>query len=165
MQPFDTFSIKVSKRRLRSRDNIEVPDELCGQVNTPQCLQHMYNIPSAPATAKGNTIAVSSFGNENALSSDLQASRWHYRLPVQGIARLCSAQTFLSQVRPDIKNGSFTRQRVDNFTQPNKGTTEAVRNVAYVMVRRQALTVALSRASMCSTWLVSPRMSRRRSSQ
>ena len=80
VQAFNQTVVKQSKRRLDSRSQkIDVPDELCGKVVTPECLQKMYNIPSTPATAPGNSIAVSSFGVENAISSDLQVrlSRGH----------------------------------------------------------------------------------------
>ena len=72
VEPLDQPSVTPSKRRLHSRAALDIPDTLCGKVATPQCLQKMYNVPSSPATAPGNSVAVSSFGDENALTSDLE---------------------------------------------------------------------------------------------
>ena len=48
-----------------------------------------------------------------------------------------AVQSFLSQARPDIRNGTFTTTSVDSFKPPNQGTSEAVRAAALLNVRLQ----------------------------
>ncbi|KAH9941656.1 subtilisin-like protein [Epithele typhae] len=103
-----------SKRGLRARDDFQIPQELCGKVVTPECLMKMYNIPTGRASAEGNSIAVSSFGDENALDSDLG--------------------TFISQARPDMKGvQGYSVQHVDSFVPPSTGTSEATLDVQYMV--------------------------------
>ena len=62
-----TLSSKARSKRA------DVPSS-CAQTITPQCLQAIYNIPSTPATAVGNSIGVSGFANEVANQTDFQVS-------------------------------------------------------------------------------------------
>ncbi|KAI0738978.1 peptidase S8/S53 domain-containing protein [Daedaleopsis nitida] len=88
----------------------------CAQTITPDCLQALYNIPSTSATAAGNSIAITAYGNEVASVTDLQ--------------------NFLTSQRPDAKTGAsiFSVQSVDNATQvPDVGTGEASLDVQYIV--------------------------------
>ncbi|KAI0642669.1 subtilisin-like protein [Trametes meyenii] len=105
--------VPAIKRAASKRSNI--PPQ-CGQVIVPPCLQAIYNIPSTPATAAGNSLGVSAFGGEIANPDDLK--------------------TFLSQVRPDIQAGNgttFAVQTVDGGSDGGQGTTEASLDIDYTV--------------------------------
>ncbi|KAI0676459.1 subtilisin-like protein [Trametes maxima] len=105
--------IPAIKKTASKRANI--PPQ-CGQAIIPPCLQAIYNIPSIPATAAGNSIGVSAFGGEIANPDDLKA--------------------FLSQVRPDIQGGNgttFAVQTVDGGSNSGQGTTEASLDIDYTV--------------------------------
>ncbi|KAL1949190.1 hypothetical protein VTO73DRAFT_10996 [Trametes versicolor] len=85
----------------------------CAQAITPGCLQAIYNIPATPASAAGNSLGVSGFGNEVANPADLQS--------------------FLSQARPDFPDGTFAVQAVDDGSDGGQGTTEASLDIQYTV--------------------------------
>ncbi|KAH9940472.1 family S53 protease-like protein [Epithele typhae] len=67
----------------------------CADTVTPTCLQALYNIPTDPATSAKNTLAVSSFVQSNASTTDLS--------------------DFLTSFRPDLSSQpSFEVTSVDN---------------------------------------------------
>ena len=65
-------TITLPKHLRRTRSKRATIPSTCGQTITPQCLQAIYNIPTTPATAPGNSIGVSGFANEVANQTDLQ---------------------------------------------------------------------------------------------
>ncbi|RPD75551.1 subtilisin-like protein [Lentinus tigrinus ALCF2SS1-7] len=84
----------------------------CEDTMTPQCLQTMYNIPSAPATAQNNSLYVTGLGGQVASTSDLQE--------------------FLHQLRPDIEHNSFNTIPIDGSkVDTSKGTDEADFDIQY----------------------------------
>ncbi|KAI0738969.1 peptidase S8/S53 domain-containing protein [Daedaleopsis nitida] len=85
----------------------------CAQAVTPGCLQALYNIPTTPASAPGNGLAVTGFLNEIADTGDLQQ--------------------FMSQFRPDSPNGTFTLQSIDNGVTTGAGTGEASLDMQYTV--------------------------------
>ncbi|KAI0716532.1 peptidase S8/S53 domain-containing protein [Earliella scabrosa] len=89
------------------------PSSSCAKRTTPKCLQDLYNIPDTPATADGNSIAVSIFGNELADLGDLK--------------------DFLARERPDAKNGSFTLVPVDHEPFSGAATPEATLDIQYTV--------------------------------
>ena len=60
---------KTTKRSRSKRANVPAQ---CAQAISPACLQAIYNIPPTPATAEGNSLAVSGFANEVANPDDLK---------------------------------------------------------------------------------------------
>ncbi|KAI0676460.1 subtilisin-like protein [Trametes maxima] len=102
---FPKIKRAVSKRA-------DVPAQ-CAQEVIPACLQALYNIPATPATAAGNSLGVSGFDQETANPDDLK--------------------DFLSQARPDIKNGTFAVQSVDGGSDNGQGTTEASLDIQYTV--------------------------------
>ncbi|EJD45539.1 family S53 protease-like protein [Auricularia subglabra TFB-10046 SS5] len=70
----------------------------CSEIITPSCLQQFYGIPAAPATQVSSTLAVSGFIEEYANQADLS--------------------TFLELLRPDIPQGTFDTQLLDNGQNP-----------------------------------------------
>ncbi|KAL1941499.1 hypothetical protein VTO73DRAFT_6938 [Trametes versicolor] len=74
----------------------------CAEAMTPQCLQNLYNIPSAPATASGNSIVIGGSAGQAADLKDLKA--------------------FLAQERPDIANAPFKMQFINGTTVQRNGT-------------------------------------------
>ncbi|KAI0763109.1 subtilisin-like protein [Trametes elegans] len=107
--------VEVPKRSKRSRSKRATVDPACDKQITPSCLQAMYNIPAKAATAKGNSLAVSGFGNEIPNKGDLTE--------------------FLTALRPDAKDGTFTAVSVDNgITNTNgQGTVEASLDIQYTV--------------------------------
>lgn len=101
---------KASKRSYSKRANVPAQ---CAQAISPACLQALYNIPADPATAKDNNLFVSGFGGEVANQDDLT--------------------DFLSQARPDIKNGAFDVLAVDGGSDDGQGTTEASLDIQYTV--------------------------------
>ncbi|KAI0366841.1 subtilisin-like protein [Pilatotrama ljubarskyi] len=73
----------------------------------------IYNIASTPASAAGNSLAVSRFADEVANSDDLK--------------------DFLSQARPDITNGTFAVQPIDGGSDNGPGTIEASLDIQYTV--------------------------------
>lgn len=70
-------------------------DASCDTAITPTCLQQLYNIPTDAATQSANTLAVSSFVDSFASTSDLSS--------------------FLTEFRPDVSSGTtFDVVSVDN---------------------------------------------------
>ncbi|EJF57700.1 subtilisin-like protein [Dichomitus squalens LYAD-421 SS1] len=99
---------KASNETRSSRS--DVPSS-CAQITTPQCLQALYNIPSVPATAAGNSLGVSGFSNEVANQTDLQQ--------------------FLAVLRPDFTSGTFIVQSIDEGADSGLGTLEASLDIQY----------------------------------
>ncbi|KAI0822997.1 subtilisin-like protein [Trametes gibbosa] len=95
--------VPVSTKRTASRRAV---DAQCATSISPACLIELYNIPTTPASAAGNSLGVSAFDNEVANPDDLA--------------------DFLKQARPDITNGTFAVQSVDGGSDNGQGTTEAV---------------------------------------
>ncbi|KAI0740343.1 family S53 protease-like protein [Earliella scabrosa] len=79
---------------------------------TPECLQALYRIPTAPATGSGS-IAVSGFLSEVASQSDLDA--------------------FLDKFRPDTTNSTFSVQTLDGGSNEGNGTAEASLDIQYTV--------------------------------
>ncbi|TBU25599.1 subtilisin-like protein [Dichomitus squalens] len=84
----------------------------CDQRMTPSCLQALYNIPSAPATAANNSIFVGGFNSNMATQADLSS--------------------FLAAQRPDFPNGTLDPTSLDG-TQLNSqsATIEGSLDVQY----------------------------------
>ncbi|TBU28788.1 family S53 protease-like protein [Dichomitus squalens] len=101
-------ALKASNETRSSRS--DVPSS-CAQITTPQCLQALYNIPSVPATAAGNSLGVSGFSNEVANQTDLQQ--------------------FLAVLRPDFTTGTFSAQSIDGGADSGPGTVEASLDIQY----------------------------------
>ncbi|RDX44428.1 subtilisin-like protein [Lentinus brumalis] len=98
-------------RAWRDRRDLEVSSS-CDDTITPECLQAMYSIPTVPPTAPNNSLYVTGFGGQVANADDVQQ--------------------FLSQLRPDIKNGSFKTVSVDGSKlDDSKGTDEADFDIEY----------------------------------
>ncbi|KAI0366840.1 subtilisin-like protein [Pilatotrama ljubarskyi] len=108
---FKAVQLPRASKRSRSK-RAAVPAE-CDQQITPACLQALYNIPTDPATAKGNSLAVSGFGNEIPNKDDLSE--------------------FLAALRPDAKDGTFTAVSVDNGITDGDGTVEASLDIQYTV--------------------------------
>ena len=92
---------------------------------TPECLQALYRIPTAPATGSGS-IAVSGFLSEVASQSDLDVSltrRLNCVLELRGAEPY---QAFLDKFRPDTTNSTFSVQTLDGGSNEGNGTAEAV---------------------------------------
>ncbi|KAI8976705.1 subtilisin-like protein [Trametes punicea] len=100
-----------AKKRSASK-RADIPAQ-CAQAISPACLQAIYNIPATPATNPGNSLGVSGFDNEVANPDDLK--------------------DFLSQARPDIKNGTFAVQSIDGGSDNGEGTTEASLDIQYTV--------------------------------
>ncbi|RPD61263.1 subtilisin-like protein [Lentinus tigrinus ALCF2SS1-6] len=103
---------RTSKRRRSRRASVPAA---CDQQITPECLQALYNIPTTPASATGNSLAVSGFINEIPNQADLDE--------------------FMSVLRPDSPTGAFDTVSVDrgltDTTQP--GTVEATLDIQYTV--------------------------------
>ncbi|RPD78397.1 subtilisin-like protein [Lentinus tigrinus ALCF2SS1-7] len=97
------------------------PDASCKTKITPECLQAIYNIPSAPASNNQSNLFVASFVGESADPADLQQ--------------------FLGQFRSDIKQNAkksadslFAVKSVDGGTNNLVGaTTEATLDIQYAV--------------------------------
>lgn len=50
------------------------PPTTCAHSISPSCLQSMYNIPTNPATAQGNDLFISGYGDEVANTDDMKVS-------------------------------------------------------------------------------------------
>ncbi|KAH9855352.1 peptidase S8/S53 domain-containing protein [Lenzites betulinus] len=85
----------------------------CAKGVTPSCLQALYNIPAAPATASKNSLVVSGFDGEVANKTDLKS--------------------FLLQERPDFTTGDFVVQAIDGGSTTGQGTTEASLDIQYTV--------------------------------
>ncbi|KAH9855354.1 subtilisin-like protein [Lenzites betulinus] len=88
-------------------------DAQCATSISPACLIQLYNIPTTPASAAGNSLGVSAFDNEIANKDDLA--------------------DFLKQARPDITDGTFSVQSVDGGSDSGTGTTEASLDIQYTV--------------------------------
>lgn len=111
LRPF-AHMVEPGKRAKVIREATSVPSS-CAEKTTPECLQAIYNIPAAPATAAGNSLAVSGFLNEVADSSDLR--------------------TFLATFRPDAPDGTFTVETIDGGLDHGSGTSEASLDTQYTV--------------------------------
>lgn len=99
----------------------------CADTITPQCVQALYNIPNAPATARGNAIVVAAIGDEIASLADVEVRSQVFILDV--LVTDYQAQDFLVEQRPDIADPTqvplfFTS--VDGVRNFNGPTTELV---------------------------------------
>ncbi|OSD01496.1 subtilisin-like protein [Trametes coccinea BRFM310] len=103
----------LPRRSKRSQSKRAGVPASCDKQITPQCLQALYNIPTAPATAQGNSLAVSGFGGEIANKGDLSE--------------------FLAALRPDAPDGTFNAVSVDNGITSGDGTTEASLDIQYTV--------------------------------
>jgi tripeptidyl-peptidase-1 len=76
-----SFTAPIPKRRAGSRMPLSRRDGdvSCGDAITPQCLQDIYGIPTAPANASGNSITVTGYGDQFAQDIDLQVRRFVLR--------------------------------------------------------------------------------------
>ncbi|KAM5530674.1 hypothetical protein V8D89_015646 [Ganoderma adspersum] len=97
--------ISMSKRRL-------VP-AVCVRGIQPLCVQALHNLPTVPATASNNGIAVSGFLGEVANQTDLT--------------------TFLKTTRHDIQNGTFSVQSINGGPTTGTGTLEAMVDIEYTV--------------------------------
>ncbi|TFK81380.1 subtilisin-like protein [Polyporus arcularius HHB13444] len=114
---------KSSSKTTSSQAQAEAatPDASCKTTITPECLQAIYNIPSAPASNNQSNLFVASFIGESADPADLQQ--------------------FLGQFRSDIKQDAkksadslFAVQSVDGGTNNLVGaTTEATLDIQYTV--------------------------------
>ncbi|KAI0631109.1 subtilisin-like protein [Trametes polyzona] len=102
--------IPLSTKRSASKRAV---NSQCAQSISPACLIELYNLPTTPASAAGNSLGVSAFDNEIANPDDLK--------------------DFLSQARPDITNGTFSVQSVDGGSDEGQGTTEASLDIQYTV--------------------------------
>ncbi|KAI0631112.1 subtilisin-like protein [Trametes polyzona] len=102
--------IPLSTKRSASKRAV---NSQCAQSISPACLIELYNLPTTPASAAGNSLGVSAFDNEIANPDDLK--------------------DFLSQARPDITNGTFSVQSVDGGSDEGQGTTEANLGIQYTV--------------------------------
>ncbi|KAH9847178.1 family S53 protease-like protein [Lenzites betulinus] len=102
--PATTFPVQAKKsyanihiastHRNASTHAARAVDASCDSAMTPACLQALYNIPTTPATQPSNTLAVSSFVESFASTTDLKS--------------------FLGQFRPDMASGTqFALQTLD----------------------------------------------------
>ncbi|KAL1941498.1 hypothetical protein VTO73DRAFT_6937 [Trametes versicolor] len=96
----------------------------CAEATTPKCLQALYNIPSTPATAAGNGIAI---GGSSAQVADLDDLKVCFAFFATSSANIITrkAQSFLAQERPDIRDALFTMQSVNGTTVQGNGTDSA----------------------------------------
>ncbi|KAI0740342.1 family S53 protease-like protein [Earliella scabrosa] len=90
----------------------DMPDH-CEQFITPQCLQALYSIPSTPATAQGNSIAVGGFLDDMATEADLLH--------------------FSDEFRPDISDPTFEIVSVENGKTDGDATLEASLDIDYTV--------------------------------
>ncbi|KAL1949193.1 hypothetical protein VTO73DRAFT_10999 [Trametes versicolor] len=104
---------RIPKSTKRTTSKRAAVDAQCATTISPACLIELYNIPTTPASAAGNSLGVSAFDNEVANKDDLA--------------------DFLSQARPDITNGTFAVQSVDGGSDSGEGTTEASLDIQYTV--------------------------------
>jgi tripeptidyl-peptidase-1 len=69
-----SFTAPIPKRRSSARMPLSRRDgdDSCVTAITPQCLQDIYGIPTAPANASGNSITVTGYGNAFPQNIDLE---------------------------------------------------------------------------------------------
>ncbi|KAL6298313.1 family S53 protease [Sparassis latifolia] len=95
----------------------ERQDPSCADTVTPACLQALYGIPSTPATAQSNQLAVTGFNNKYANLADLAS--------------------FLEQYRPDMSSTTaFSLQTLDggsNDQTPGSAGDEADLDIQYTV--------------------------------
>ncbi|CDO72790.1 hypothetical protein BN946_scf184994.g43 [Trametes cinnabarina] len=106
-------SLKPSDRPKAQPTEVTAVDGSCKSEITPQCLQTIYNIPTAPATGRSN-LSVATFAQEFATPSDLKA--------------------FLGQFRQDAANhaSKVSIEALDGGANNSTfGTTEASLDVQY----------------------------------
>lgn len=96
----------------------------CAEATTPKCLQALYNIPSTPATAAGNGIAI---GGSSAQVADLDDLKVCFAFFATSSANIITrkAQSFLAQERPDLRDAPFTMQSVNGTTVQGNSTDSA----------------------------------------
>ncbi|KAI0752884.1 peptidase S8/S53 domain-containing protein [Daedaleopsis nitida] len=88
------------------------PPDLCSQEIFPECLQDLYNIPSAPATNPGNTLGVTAYLSEFATEDDLNV--------------------FFEAFRPDVPTTpTFDIVSIDSGITTGNGTLEASLDIQY----------------------------------
>ena len=68
---FKVMDLPRAQKRSRSKRAV---DASCDQEITPSCLQQLYNIPTTPASATGNSLGVSGFIDEIPNAADLAVS-------------------------------------------------------------------------------------------
>ena len=68
---FKAVDLPRASKRSRSKRAV---DASCDTQITPSCLQQLYNIPTTPASATGNSLGVSGFGGEIPNKDDLTVS-------------------------------------------------------------------------------------------
>ncbi|EJF57919.1 family S53 protease [Dichomitus squalens LYAD-421 SS1] len=109
---FKAVDLPRASKRSRSKRAV---DASCDTQITPSCLQQLYNIPTTPASAAGNSLGVSGFGGEIPNQDDLTE--------------------FLSVLRPDATDGTFDAVSVDggNADTSSPGTTEATLDIQYTV--------------------------------
>ncbi|TFK83532.1 subtilisin-like protein [Polyporus arcularius HHB13444] len=106
-----TFEIVQPPRALPKR---AMPPDLCSQQIFPECLQDLYNIPTAAATASNNSLAVSGYLREMATEDDLS--------------------TFFSSLRTDVTTTpAFDIVSVDSGATSGNGTLEATLDIQYTV--------------------------------
>ncbi|KZT02535.1 subtilisin-like protein [Laetiporus sulphureus 93-53] len=88
-----------------------------GSLIDPVCLQHLYAIPTTPATTSSNALAIAEYINQSANNEDLM--------------------TFLKLFRPDMNSsGNFTLQQPDGglySTDPAEAGSEASLDLQYTV--------------------------------
>ncbi|KAI0693673.1 family S53 protease [Cerioporus squamosus] len=90
------------------------PPSLCSQQIYPECLEDLYNIPTAAATTSNNSLAVSGYLGEMATEDDLS--------------------TFFSLLRTDVTSPpAFNIVSVDNGITSGNGTLEASLDIQYTV--------------------------------
>ncbi len=119
-----TFEIVQPPRALPKR---ATPPDLCSQQIFPECLQDLYNIPTAAATASNNSLAVSGYLREMATEDDLSVGDLIIQRDKASSADF-DAQTFFSSLRTDVTTTpAFDIVSVDSGATSGNGTLEAVR--------------------------------------
>lgn len=88
----------------------------CDELITPECLQQFYGIPTTPAKHPSNTLGVSGLIDQFANQADLT--------------------TFLSILRPDLANATFSTQLInggENPQDPDEAGLEANLDIQYTV--------------------------------
>ncbi|RPD57829.1 family S53 protease [Lentinus tigrinus ALCF2SS1-7] len=90
------------------------PPAMCSQQIYPECLQDLYNIPTAAASASNNSLAVSGYLSEMATEDDLS--------------------TFFTSLRTDVATApTFEIVSVDSGITSGNGTLEASLDIQYTV--------------------------------
>ncbi|RPD69200.1 family S53 protease-like protein [Lentinus tigrinus ALCF2SS1-7] len=106
-----TFQVVNPPKLSRKRQSMP---EQCAFEVFPECLQDLYHIPTAPATASGNSLGVSGYLSEFASTDDLDI--------------------FFDAFRPDVTTApEFDVVSVDNGVTSGDGTLEASLDIQYTV--------------------------------